>query len=83
MAPSRQTVCDTMSPRRVAHLHVFARILQLSLRAGVLAGWLCYLLTWNRRHLGHAAIRGKIEDACREAGMHPPIICTPEELTET
>jgi len=42
-----------------------------------------YLLTWNCRHLANAAIRGKIEDACREAGMQPPIICTPEELMET
>jgi len=42
-----------------------------------------YLLTWNCRHLANAAIRGKIEGACREAGMHPPIICTPEELMET
>ena len=41
-----------------------------------------YLLTWNCRHLANAAIRGKIEDACREAGMQPPIICTPEELME-
>jgi hypothetical protein len=41
-----------------------------------------YLLTWNLRHLANAAIRGKIEEACRKAGIHPPIICTPEELME-
>lgn len=41
-----------------------------------------YLLTWNLRHLANAAIRGKIEEACRKAGMRPPIICTPEELME-
>ena len=41
-----------------------------------------YLLTWNLRHLANAAIRGKIEEACRRAGIHPPIICTPEELME-
>ena len=41
-----------------------------------------HLLTWNLRHLANAAIRGKIEKACRKAGMHPPIICTPEELLE-
>ena len=41
-----------------------------------------YLLTWNCRHLANAAIRGKIENACRQAGMQPPIICTPEELVE-
>ena len=41
-----------------------------------------YLLTWNLRHLANASIRGKIEEAVRVAGMVPPIICTPEELTE-
>ena len=41
-----------------------------------------YLLTWNLRHLANAVIRGKIEEACRKAGIRPPIICTPEELME-
>lgn len=41
-----------------------------------------YLLTWNLRHLANAAIRAKIEEACRTAGIHPPAICTPEELME-
>ena len=41
-----------------------------------------YLLTWNLRHLANAALRVKIEEAVREAGLVPPIICTPEELME-
>ena len=41
-----------------------------------------YLTTWNLRHLANAAIRGKIEEVCRKAGIQPPIICTPEELME-
>ena len=41
-----------------------------------------YLLTWNCAHIANAAIRGRIEQACRAAGMQAPIICTPEELTE-
>ena len=41
-----------------------------------------YLLTWNLRHLANAALRGKIEEAVRKAGLVPPIICTPEELME-
>ena len=41
-----------------------------------------YLLTWNLRHLANAVIRGKIDEAVRKAGLVPPIICTPEELTE-
>jgi hypothetical protein len=34
------------------------------------------------RQIANASIRGMIERACREAGMQPPIICTPEELLE-
>jgi hypothetical protein len=41
-----------------------------------------YVLTWNCTHIANAAIRDKIERACREAGFEPPIICTPEELME-
>ena len=36
----------------------------------------------NDRHLANAAVRGKINEACRRAGLVPPIICTPEELME-
>jgi hypothetical protein len=39
-----------------------------------------YLLTWNCRHLANATLRSKIEQACREHGFVPPIICTPYEL---
>ena len=41
-----------------------------------------YLLTWNCTHIANAAIRGKIEQACRAAGLQAPAICTPEELME-
>lgn len=41
-----------------------------------------YLLTWNSRHIANAAARGKIEQACRAAGLQAPVICTPEELME-
>ena len=41
-----------------------------------------YLLTWNSAHIANAALRGKIEDTCRDVGLLPPIICTPEELLE-
>ena len=40
------------------------------------------LVTWNLRHLANAAIRGKIDEACRRVGLVSPIICTPEELME-
>ena len=41
-----------------------------------------YLLTWNCTHIANAAIRSKIERTCRDRGLEPPIICTPEELME-
>jgi hypothetical protein len=41
-----------------------------------------YLLTSNRTHIANATIRGKIEHTCRDIGLQPPIICTPEELME-
>ena len=41
-----------------------------------------YLLTWNCKHIANAVVRPKIETLCREMGMTPPVICTPEELLE-
>ena len=41
-----------------------------------------YVLTWNCTHIANAAIRPKIEDACRKLGYEPSVICTPEELME-
>ena len=41
-----------------------------------------YLLTWNCAHIANAATRTIIERLCRTAGFAPPVICTPEELTE-
>ena len=41
-----------------------------------------YLLTWNLRHIPNAAVRSRIERACRKAGYEPLIICTPNELME-
>ncbi len=40
-----------------------------------------FLLTWNCRHIANATMRHNIERVCREAGYEPPVICTPEELT--
>jgi hypothetical protein len=40
-----------------------------------------FLLTWNCRHIANAVTRYRIERSCRLAGLAPPIICTPEELT--
>ncbi len=40
-----------------------------------------YLLTWNCKHIANATMRQAIERVCREAGYEPPVICTPEELS--
>ena len=58
-----------------------AAIDALHVAVAVLSG-MDYLLTWNCTHIANATIRGRIEQACRAAGMQAPIICTPEELTE-
>ncbi|MEO8498755.1 MAG: type II toxin-antitoxin system VapC family toxin [Planctomycetota bacterium] len=39
-----------------------------------------YLVTWNFKHIANATLRERINDACRDNGHEPPIICTPEEL---
>lgn len=41
-----------------------------------------FLLTWNCTHIANAALRPRIELICREAGVRPPVICTPLELME-
>ena len=48
--------------------------------AASVAGGADYLLTWNFKHLANAALRKRIEAACRSRGYDPPVICTPEEL---
>ena len=42
-----------------------------------------YLLTWNCRHLANATMRPRIESVCTAKGLKAPIICTPEELSES
>jgi hypothetical protein len=39
-----------------------------------------FLMTWNCAHIANAVMRPKIEAVCRQAGVVPPVICTPEEL---
>lgn len=41
-----------------------------------------YLVTWNFKHIANATTRAAIESVCRAAGYDPPIICTPDELSE-
>jgi hypothetical protein len=53
----------------------------LHISIAVLSG-MNFLLTWNCTHLANAVIRHRIEQIFRLKGYDPPIICTPEELTE-
>jgi predicted nucleic acid-binding protein len=39
-----------------------------------------YLLTWNSAHIANAEFRPKVEQACRNNGFEPPVLCTPDEL---
>ena len=40
-----------------------------------------HLLTWNCNHIANVALRPRIEAVCREAGLDPPLISTPQELS--
>ena len=41
-----------------------------------------FLVTWNFRHIANATARRRVEAVCRDSGIDPPVLCTPEELTE-
>jgi predicted nucleic acid-binding protein len=41
-----------------------------------------YLLTWNCKHIANASLRLKIEGVLKSAGLIPPILCTPQELSD-
>ncbi len=41
-----------------------------------------FLLTWNCRQIANPENRQKIERACRDRGIEPPLICTPFDLLE-
>jgi predicted nucleic acid-binding protein len=79
VSPGVRTIANTLI--RTGALPAKARLDAVHVAIAAVNG-MNYLLTWNLRHLANAAIRGKIEEACRKAGMRPPIICTPEELME-
>ena len=42
-----------------------------------------YLLTWNCKHIHNVAIVRQIERLCERRGYTCPIICTPNDLTDT
>jgi predicted nucleic acid-binding protein len=41
-----------------------------------------YLVTWNFKHIANPATRSSIERICEREGYRPPLICTPDELSE-
>lgn len=41
-----------------------------------------YMVKWNCKHIANPSMRPKIERICREMGIEPPVICTPQELLE-
>jgi predicted nucleic acid-binding protein len=41
-----------------------------------------FLLTWNCKHIANVVVRARFEQSCRTLGIQPPLICTPEELSE-
>lgn len=41
-----------------------------------------FLLTWNFKHLANAQMQDSIREACMAQGYSPPIICSPDALSE-
>lgn len=39
-----------------------------------------YLATWDYRHVANPAHSSRIDQACRDGGFRPPVICTPGQL---
>ena len=39
-----------------------------------------FLLTWNFKHINNAETKRFIEEVIQNAGYHPPLLCSPEEL---
>jgi hypothetical protein len=69
---------------RMIHLHLVPeKALADALHIAIAATTgMDYLLTWNCRHIANAVTRPYIENLCRDRGIIPPVICTPEELLE-
>ncbi len=45
-------------------------------------GWtsLCFLKTWNCRHIANAEMEPYLREVCERHGWRCPVICTPEQL---
>jgi predicted nucleic acid-binding protein len=41
-----------------------------------------YLVTWNFRHIANPSMRRMIEEVIVGTGFRPPVICSPEQLSE-
>lgn len=39
-------------------------------------------LTWNFRHMANAAMQKRVAQICRDWGLEPPVICSPQALME-
>lgn len=78
----------TDEARELAHRIIHLRLVPEKALADALhiaiaaANGMDYLLTWNCKHIANAVTRPDIENLCRNMGIIPPVICTPEELSE-
>jgi len=73
---------DTLARKLVSQGAIPTKAVEDALHVAVAtAHGMDYLLTWNCKHIANAAMRQAIERVCRDARYEPPVICTPEELT--
>ena len=78
-----QTEGTALAQMLIDHIPLPARAAADALHIAIaVVNGMDYLLTWNCTHIANAALRGRIEAACRSRGFRGPIICTPEELLE-
>lgn len=74
---------DLLAQSLIARLAIPSSALRDAVHVAVAAAnGMEYLLTWNCRHLANLHQRARIEQVCRAAGYVPPLIGTPNELTE-
>lgn len=79
MNPAARALADTIMRNAVLPSKAAADALHIALAA---VNGMNFLMTWNCTHIANGFVLQSVNRLCREAGVEPPIVCTPEELME-
>jgi predicted nucleic acid-binding protein len=74
-----QELANTIMRRAVLPSKAAADALHIALAA---VNGMNFLVTWNCRHIANGFVLQSVNVLLRDAGIEPPIVCTPEELME-